>query len=249
MPAPDRRVLILGGTADARKLSALLEEHGVRTLTSLAGITSNPAPPAGEGRRGGFGGVPGLTEFLEQEQFDAVCDATHPFAAQISAHAATAAKAVKVPLLRIERPAWVPGINDHWTIFGRVAGAVAGIARGAHVLLTIGRKEAAAFFARPDLTGVARMIEPFEGEPPPRWRIVLERPPYSLEDEIRLLQSERFTVLVTKNSGGNSMRAKLDAARAVQCPVIMIARPGKPPVDTESTPERAALRLLAMLNA
>lgn len=249
MPGADNRILILGGTADARRLSAILEERGIRTLTSLAGVTADPARPAGEWRRGGFGGASGLTAFLAQEKFDAVCDATHPFAAQMSANALAAAEAAKLPLIRLERPPWRPGPDDNWTVFEGIAEAAAGVPRNAHVLLTIGRKEAGAFFARPDLTGAARMIEPFEGKPPSRWRIILERPPFPFEAELRLLQSDRFTVLVTKNAGGDSMRAKLDAARAVHCPVIVIARPAKPQVDTESTPEAAAARLLAILSA
>ena len=211
---PVRRVLILGGTTEARELAALLEEAGIRTLTSLAGVTRHPMKPAGAVRLGGFGGVAGLTDFLARERPDAVCDATHPFAARMSQHAAEAATAVGIPLLRLERPPWEPQPGDDWLVCDDIAAAADAVPPHARVFLTIGRKEAPRFLARADLAGVARMIEPLGREPPPGWRIILDRPPYPLGAEIQLFETESFTVLVTKNSGGEVMRTKLDAARA-----------------------------------
>ncbi|MET3803812.1 precorrin-6x reductase [Nakamurella sp. UYEF19] len=105
MPEP-RSVLILGGTAEGRALAVACTAVGIQVLSSLAGRMSNPALPVGAVRIGGFGGVVGLTAYLREQPITAVVDATHPFAATISASAASACSATSLPLLRLARPGW-----------------------------------------------------------------------------------------------------------------------------------------------
>jgi len=225
------RALILGGTGDARALAARLIERGHHVVTSLAGVTSDPRLPAGEVRTGGFGGIDGLTAYLEAERFDWLIDATHPFAAHISAHAHSAAGRAGVRLVRLERPAWTPGPGDEWISVPDTAAAVAALPAGAAALVTIGRKEVAAFAARRDIRVVARMIEAPVVTLPQNWRLVLARPPFSVDDERALMRRERVTVVVTKNAGGPGA-AKLEAARHLGLPVIIIERPPKPEMPT-----------------
>ena len=226
MPA---RVLILGGTGDARGLAARLVEGGHHVVTSLAGVTADPRLPAGEVRKGGFGGIDGLADYLKGERFDWLIDATHPFAVQISAHAHAAAELAGVRLVRLERPGWAAGPGDVWTPVADTAAAVQALPAGAVALVTIGRKEVAAFAARADVRVVARMIEAPAAALPPNWRLVLARPPFSVDDELALMRSEKVTVVVTKNAGGPGS-AKLKAARDLGLPVVMIERPPKPEV-------------------
>ncbi len=226
------RVLILGGTAEARALADLLDKAGLSPVTSLAGVTRKPRSMSGETRIGGFGGGDGLAAFLAAERFSAVVDAAHPFALAISRHAKEAAQRCNLPLVRLERPAWRAEPGDHWTEVQGVRAAVAAIPSGAHILLTIGRKEILPFLERKDLSGIARMIEPMNGEVSPNWRILLARPPFHVEKELCLLAEHRITHVVTKNSGGEETRAKLTAARLKSIEVIMIARPAKPVVQT-----------------
>ncbi|HEX8080165.1 MAG TPA: cobalt-precorrin-6A reductase [Jatrophihabitans sp.] len=109
------RVLILGGTAEARALAtALAGVPGVRPISSLAGRVAEPALPAGEVRIGGFGGAAGLTGWLVAERIAAVVDATHPFAATISWSAVQAAAAAGVPILALRRPGWTERPGDDW---------------------------------------------------------------------------------------------------------------------------------------
>jgi precorrin-6A/cobalt-precorrin-6A reductase len=154
-----RRVLILGGTAEARDLAGLLTNNGYEPVTSLAGITQSPADRAGETRKGGFGGAQGLAEFTAAEGFCALIDATHPFALRISNYAEEAARLSGLPLLRLERAAWAPEPGDRWTEVANNLAASSAVPSGARVLLTIGRKEVSPYFARTDITGIARMIE------------------------------------------------------------------------------------------
>ena len=224
----NKRILILGGTSDARLLAAELEAAGYETVSSLAGVTNVPVLPVGEIRVGGFGGEEGLYAYLKSEKFAAVADATHPFAAQISQHGFNAAKRAGIPYLRLEREAWTPGPTDRWTSVANIVDAVNFLPVGARVMLTIGRKEIAPFLARGDISGIARMIEKSPLPLPPNWQLMLARPPFGFEDERNLLVEHKITHLVTKNAGGPQTEAKLQAARALNLRVIMIARPTKP---------------------
>jgi precorrin-6A/cobalt-precorrin-6A reductase len=237
----DRRILILGGTREARELATLLAVAGARPTTALAGITTTPAELAGEVRRGGFGGVEGLTAYLASEAFDAIVDATHPFAARISMHAAEAAAVCGITIMRLERQPWQAGPKDRWSGFEDCETAAAAITGGERVMLTVGRKELAQFTSRPGLAGVARMIEPPTAHVPASWSIICARPPFAFADELALMEREQITLLVAKNSGGD--RAKLDAARERGIPVYLIERPRKPDLETVVLPE-AMLALL-----
>lgn len=243
------KVLILGGTAEGRKLAELLSASGYRLVTSLAGVTRKPSEIKGETRVGGFGGSTGLFDYLAAEQFSAVVDAAHPFAVIISHHAKAAAEKCQLPLVRLERPAWRAQAGDHWIEVPDTAAAVAGIPPGAHILITIGRKEAMAFVSRTDISGIARMIEPMDKEVSGKWHILLERPPFHVEKELCLLRDHAITHLVTKNSGGEETAAKLVAARQMGLTVIMIARPAKPQVPTVGTPREALDFLDQMVSA
>lgn len=234
---PGERILILGGTRDARQIAAALIADGFSVITSLAGVTENPVLPPGEVRRGGFGGVAGLAGYLKEQRIALVVDATHPFAAQMSAQAHAACALCQVPLLRFERPAWTPSEGDLWSEVKTIAEAVQLLPAGARALVTIGRKEIAPFFQRADISGIARMIEPPPEDAPSGWSIVLERPPFTAESETALMTGNRITHLVTKNAGGASTEAKLGVARQLRVPVVMIARPEKPQAAGFATEE------------
>lgn len=243
-----RRILILGGTGEARALAALLAGEGHSVITSLAGVTENPLLPAGEVRRGGFGGVEGLVNFLRMEGIGVVVDATHPFAAQISANAHAACADAGLPLLRLERPAWQAGAGDHWTPVTSAAEAAATLPDGARVLLTIGRKDLAPFLARGGIGGVARMIEPPNCLLPAGWTLLLQRPPFAVAAEMQLMREHGVTWLVTKNAGGAETEAKLIAAQKLGLPVLMVQRPPKRGVQTFASVEEIAAPLRRLLS-
>lgn len=230
------RVLILGGTTDARELAALLVGEGFDVISSLAGRTRSPAVPAGRLRIGPFGGSKGLADYVRSEQIGLIVDATHPFASQICRHAAAAASACGIQCIRLERAAWMPTDDDNW-LDARTPNEAAGcLPKGACVLMTIGKKDLDSFLARTDLRGVIRTIEELDRPLPRNWRLIQARPPFGLDDEERLMRDCGIEWLVSKNAGGTQTFAKLVAARRLGIGVIMIARPHKPPVPTAETP-------------
>ncbi|SHE89292.1 precorrin-6A/cobalt-precorrin-6A reductase [Kaistia soli DSM 19436] len=232
------RLLILGGTTEARTLAARIALlPGYAAILSLAGRTATPLPQAVPVRIGGFGGAAGLVGYLRTEKIDALIVATHPFAARIAANAALAANETGIPAVRLIRPPWQAGPGDDWRLFSSLEDLVAGLGeRPRRVLVTIGRQEAHAFAVAPQHHYWFRSIEPIE--PPlalPDAEFLLERGPFAVDDEVALLRRLQIETLVTKNSGGEATRAKLDAARALGLPVMMVARPpasGLPEVET-----------------
>ncbi len=222
-----RRILILGGTKEAASIAEqLVERAGFDVTTSLAGRTREPRPPAGGLRIGGFGGVDGLTDFLRRERFDLLIDATHPFAERISANAAAACAATGLPLLVLARPRWKQVAGDDWLIVPSLETAASAIPAGARVLLALGSQHLGAFSSRGDVRFIVRMVDPPETPPAlPDHEIVLGRPSAAAEEEAELLERFAVTHIVCRNSGGTGAYAKIEAARRLRLPVIMIDRP------------------------
>ncbi|BBZ52286.1 cobalt-precorrin-6A reductase [Mycobacterium heidelbergense] len=220
------RVLLLGGTAEARALAKALHPR-VDVISSLAGRVPDPALPVGPVRIGGFGGVDGLRRWLQDERIDAVVDATHPFAATMTAHAAAACAELRMPHVVLARPAWDPG--DAIVVDSDIAAAEAVARQGySRVFLTTGRSGAAAFADSGAWFLIRAVTAPDAAALPRHHQLLLSRGPYRYDDELALLREHRVDTLVTKNSGGDMTRAKLDAAAALGVPVVMVARPPLP---------------------
>ena len=220
------RLLLLGGTSEASELARCLAGHAdIEATLSLAGRTKTPAASPLPTRIGGFGGIEGLTAYLRENRTDALIDATHPFAAQMSAHALAAAQAAGVPLAVLTRPEWRALPGDRWREVGDAAQAAQALGETPRrVLLTVGRLGAAAFRAAPQHHYVLRSIDAPD-DLPPRAELVLARPPFMLDDEIALMRAHAIEIVVAKNAGGDATRAKIDAARLRGLPVVMIRRP------------------------
>jgi precorrin-6A/cobalt-precorrin-6A reductase len=233
------QVLVLGGTGEARRLAAALVADGIDVLSSLAGRVAEPVLPEGQVRVGGFGGAEGLAAWLAEHRPRAVVDATHPFAAQITASAATAATTHGTPLLRLQRPGWTPGPGDAWRFVDSSTEAAAAVAGYRSVFLTTGRQGVRVFA---DLPGrvLVRSVDPPEEPLPAGATLLLDRGPFSLAGELALMREHAVDVVVTKDSGGHMTEAKLTAARELGIPVVLVRRPPLPPgVPIVATVEEA----------
>lgn len=221
----------MGGTTEGFALAeALARDSRFAATYSLAGRTKAPVLPGGTTRVGGFGGAHGLIDWMRKEGIEAIVDATHPYAARISANAAVAANSLRVPLRRLKRPAWIPTSDDDWREAADADAAVTALgAEPRNVFLTIGRTEVAAFRAAPQHRYLIRSVDAPDREAlPPHSEVILRRGPFGLEDELSLMRTHGIDVVVSKNGGGDAAHAKIRAARQLRIPIVMIARPQLP---------------------
>jgi precorrin-6A/cobalt-precorrin-6A reductase len=232
------RILILGGTTEARQLAGKLAHRKDFSVTlSLAGRTESPMAQGVPVRTGGFGGADGLAAYLRGEHVDLLIDATHPYAARISANAAKAARQADVPILALRRPGWEPVAGDHWTLVDGVTEAASALGTAPRrVFLAIGRQEAGAFEAAPQHRYLIRSVDPVEPAlAVPDAQYVLARGPFAEADERALLEKYRIDAVVSKNSGGAATYGKIAAARALGIELVVIRRPILPDVPSAET--------------
>ncbi|MEB2543650.1 cobalt-precorrin-6A reductase [Burkholderia cenocepacia] len=234
------RILLLGGTGDALKIARALGPHHVY---SLAGLGKTPDDLRCDVRVGGFGGAAGLTAYLRDAGIGLVIDATHPYAAQISANAAAATRDAGVPLWAVRRAPWTPQPGDDWRMVDDWAGIEAALAPFRRPLFTLGREPLAHLDAiPPHQFWLVRCLDAHPGNA--RAQVVAARGPFTLDGERALFALAGIDVVVSKNSGGAATEAKLDVARERGLPVVMLRRPPLPDADRAFDSVRALIDAL-----
>ncbi|WP_170375983.1 MULTISPECIES: cobalt-precorrin-6A reductase [Ruegeria] len=219
-------LLILGGTTEANALAKAVAAQGVPATYSYAGRVDNPRPQPLPVRVGGFGGAQGLAQYLCDHAITHVVDATHPFAAQMSRNAITACRDTGLPLGALTRPAWTAQDGDRWQHVPHIDCAVAALSGLAQrVFLAVGRMHLEDFAAQPQHHYLLRLVDEPGELPLPNCDVVVSRGPFTEADDRALMQRHDIELVVSKNAGGSGARAKLDAARALGVPVLMIDRP------------------------
>jgi precorrin-6A/cobalt-precorrin-6A reductase len=239
-----KKVLILGGTGDAVKLAAKLATiPETEVISSLAGRTKKPAALVGQVRIGGFGGAEGLANYLQQNSIDILIDATHPCAGQITHNGAIASHIANIPHLMLVRPQWKRVTGDNWIEVESVEAAAKAIPESVNrIFITSGRQQLEPFLQRshiyPDTWYLMRSIDPPEIQLP-NSKMLLDRGPFSLEQERKLLRDYQIQAIVSKNSGGDATYAKIIAARELAIPIVMVQRPVMPEGEKGTSIEEA----------
>ena len=200
-------------------------------------ISSLAGPCPGSGATGGRGAHRRLRRCRRDcgagwstRSVDAVVDATHPYAATITAHAAAVCKRTRVcriwcwpdrPGLPVMRSSWIPTSEAAKTVTAE---------RYSRVFLTTGRTGVGAFSDVDAWFLIRAVTAPDAGRCcPARHEVVLSRGPYRYDDELLLMRTHRVDAVVTKNSGGDMTRPKIDAAATLGIRVVMVDRPPLPP--------------------
>lgn len=247
-----KKILLLGGTSEASQLVHCLQNNdSIEVIFSLAGVTKNPVLPRNViSRVGGFGGVTGLIMWLKNNQIDFLIDATHPFALQMTNNAWKAAKICGIPFLNLQRPAWQKRDGDHWYEVNSIPEAVKVLGhRTLRVFLTIGRKDILLFKENiiQHHYWIRSVDKPDDMVLPSHAEVITARGPFDVQSEYDFLKQYHIECIVTKNSGGQTVYAKIDAARKLSIPVIMIQRPVMPQLPSVSTMDKAYQWLMSHL--
>ncbi|WP_142632888.1 cobalt-precorrin-6A reductase [Ruegeria faecimaris] len=232
-------LLILGGTTEANALAKAIADRGIPATYSYAGRVDNPRPQALPVRVGGFGGAEGLVKYIHDHSISHVIDATHPFAAGMSRNAIEACHAAQIPLVALTRPEWAPQPGDTWLRVPDIAAAVAALSGNPQrVFLAVGRMHLEDFVSQPQHHYLLRLVDEPDVLPLPNCEVVVARGPFAEADDRALMQRHGTQLVVSKNAGGAGARAKLDAARALDIPVLMIDRPALPQrLELSSVPQ------------
>lgn len=238
------KILIFGGTGDARELANGLVAEGHQVTTSLAGRTEHPVRPEGEVRVGGFGGVENISAYIAENGFDWLIDATHPYAQRMSEQLAEAVRQTPMPFMRMVRAPWEQGDGVTWQDMPDIAGAITQLPEGARALVTTGHFAIETLETRPDCVFYLRLIEKPQVPIAENTTLIVERPPYDVHSELSLMREFSVTHVLAKNSGGNQTRTKLDAAAQLGVEIFMVVRPALPAVEHEVRSVNAAMRLV-----
>jgi precorrin-6A/cobalt-precorrin-6A reductase len=223
-------LLILGGTTEATALAHVLHDAEIQATFSYAGRVARPKRQPLPTRIGGFGGVDGLADYIRENGITHVVDATHPFAAQMSINAVAACAQTDTYLAALTRPKWQAQVGDEWRHVPDIAGAVAALdGHAQNVMLAIGRMHLDAFAPCPQHQYLLRLVDAPDGDVPlPNRHIIVDQGPFSVEGDTALMRDHSIEIVVAKNAGGTGARAKIDAARHLDIPIIMIDRPAIP---------------------
>ncbi len=220
-------LLILAGTTEATVLAKYLAEAGIGAVLSYAGRVKRVKPQPIPKRVGGFGGVRGLCDYIENQAVTHVVDATHPFAVQMSRHAVDACAQIGIPLLAVQRPPWLPQKGDFWIEVDNITEAVKQLDRPrCNVMLALGRMHISKFFIHPQHRYILRLVDPPKNDITlTDFKSIISRGPFTYQEDLKLFKKHNIDILVSKNSGGAATKSKIEAARALAFPVIMVNRP------------------------
>ena len=223
------RILLLGGVTEALAIARLL---GPQHVYSLAGIGRVPQDLQCQVRVGGFGGAEGLASYLREAGITLLIDATHPYAAQISRNAASAARIAGIPCWALRRPAWQAQAGDDWREVEDWAGLIEALKPFRRPLFTLGREPLQHLDEiPPEQFWTLRALEACLGNE--RCEVIGARGPFHIEDERALFLRRRVDVLISKNSGSVATEPKLEVARELGVPVLILKRPVLPEVDRQ----------------
>lgn len=222
------KILLLGGTADGRHLAERLSQLGFEVLYSIAGLVRVPTLPC-EILVGGFTQFGGLATFLKERQIDLLINATHPYAATMSNKAVAAGVETGVPVWRFLRPAWQAQVGDDWREYQDYEDLLEQLKGFKRPLLSAGQMTLEQLTAITQSTGFEHgvwrtaALPKFDVPDTITWLKAIG--PFDLMNERALLKRHQIDVIVTKNSGGDSTSAKLDAARELGIGVLLHRRP------------------------
>jgi precorrin-6A/cobalt-precorrin-6A reductase len=221
------KLLILGGTADARHLATAIHQlqPALELVYSVAGLVRQPQVPATV-VSGGFSQFGGLNTYCQQQHIDGIVNATHPFSVTMGQHAEQTSSALGLDYWRFLRPQWQQKSGDDWRLYNHTAALLQALSSYQRILLTLGQigPEELALLNPKQQVWLRTAVKP-KHPLPANVTWIKAIGPFAEADELALLKRHKIQALASKNSGGSSTEAKLNMARILKVPVFMLQRP------------------------
>ncbi len=232
-------ILLLGGTSDTAGIAQALAEHDLGVLVSTASDTPlDVGNHPNISRRSGPLDGPAFEELLRQCSIEAVADATHPYAQQVSKTAREIANTAGLAYLTYVRPSALSPGDDVILAENHKSAAEAAFSFASPVLLTCGANNLLPYVKQSEATGLGLLARVLDREQSleacrkaglMQEQIIAGRGPFDLDSNRQHIQQCHAGVIVTKDGGEQSgLRAKLEAAQLEGCSVVVVKRPPLP---------------------
>jgi precorrin-3B C17-methyltransferase len=234
-------VWVFSGTRDGNALAHCVSESGHSVVLSVVSEQGKEAAEAQSPRATILAGSIGREArhaLLRKHQPLAVLDATHPFATRISEQLQDLCADLKIPYLRFERessPLPLERQTDVISVDSMMEAAEEAVQRGSRICLTTGIKDIPTFLQHPGagsrewfarVTPSVESLEQALAAGIPRAHLCAMQGPFSEAANQVLWSGWQIDCVVSKESGpAGGVPAKVDAARALGIPLILVRRP------------------------
>ena len=222
------RILLLAGSSEAREIGASLQSMGMAVQAVVSEPPRGPNPMPVPCQMISFDNADALQ--AKAEAADLIFDASHGFDGAMTRIGAGVAGAMGLPFATLQRPGWQVSESPQWQTAPSVAEAMPMVRPGARVFSATGWASLPEHAGFPGAVLFLRQTSPHDRAPPFDFvELVFGTAPFSEASEVELFKSLEIDLLICRNLGGRPSRPKLDAALALDLPVILIDRPAPPP--------------------
>lgn len=231
------KIFLTAGTEDGRKLAEFLARHGHEVTASVVSDYGKKILQQHDGIKISDKKLDAdeLTKILRENFFDALVDASHPYAVNVSQNAIDACRRTKIFYVRFERAEVEVSGENIFQVDSCESAAVKAAELGKNIFITTGSRNLKIFIDSPALKNcnltvrilpTAEVLRECESYGLTPKQIIAMQGPFSTELNVETFKHCRAEVIVTKNSGKiGGADTKLGAAKILNLPVVMIERP------------------------
>lgn len=220
------KLLVIGGTSDGRKLASELHCLGFSVTYSIAGLVRKTKLPCAV-ISGGFTQFGGLKQYVIENNITHLIDGTHPFAEKMSNTIAKVSAELNIESVRFHRLPWQKTDRDQWVEVNGWADVLDEVSTHKSVFITAGQVTQSVIDALasqiPHL--LLRTAMPVNINLPSNVTWIKAIGPFELETEQALIKAHHIDAIISKNSGGESTYAKMQAAAGANICVYQFKRP------------------------
>lgn len=227
------RLLIFAGTKNGRELISRLSKDNVIVASSMSEYGRSLLPDRDNiinviGKKG----VDDIVGIILKESIDLIIDSTHPYAKEISQNIIEASKKTGVKSIRYERVSTIPKDRGiHFDTMEEICNYLR--LKNGNILFTTGVNEVLNIVDRLDqkrvfvrVLSVDSSLDIIKRSGLKSHQVVLKKPPFTLEENLKHIEEFNISFLVTKDSGSEgNIDEKIEATKESGIELLVIDRP------------------------